>query len=586
MVRFSSAFESPGSTELNTPSPEVLGNEIAELAAQIHVATHRLLLKLRAFDALDGWAAGGFRGTAEWLSWRTGISPGAARERVRVARALEKLPRISAAMERGELSYSKARALTRVADPESERRLLEVALHATAAQVERLVGGWAGLDRVARRHALQAQAVQAQAVQTQAVQTQAVRIHAEQTEAEQTEAGSNEAGHGAEARHEATSHGAELLRTPCRLRLTPDPRTGSWRIRGELEPEVAMVLQRALAMAAEALYRGTPSDTEPLGLPERQAEAMGLLAEAALRAGVEVEGQRTTGRADRFQVILHVSAETREGHVSAETSDGAATAPSTNPQAPAPADPQTRSPADPQTHPPADPCLVCDASRVRVTLAPDGKILDVGRRTRIVPPALRRALELRDGGCAHPHCANRICDAHHIIPWQEGGATSLENLVLLCRRHHRGVHRGEFEVEVQAPGGASHVLFRDAKGEVLVAAPPQPALCDDPVAALRRDHAARGLDPATLAAYPKWDGTPLNLGLALDWLWRPPAAGPPAAHPPAAHPPAAPPPSAPTPGARPPEVRPPEAHLLAVSPPATRPPATRPPGASPPTGRP
>ncbi|CAN5731543.1 hypothetical protein BH23GEM11_BH23GEM11_00610 [soil metagenome] len=82
------------------------------------------------------------------------------------------------------------------------------------------------------------------------------------------------------------------------------------------------------------------------------------------------------------------------------------------------------------------------------------------------------------------------------------------------------MHRGELTVEAGA-SGASGALFRDAEGREVTAVPPLPALCDDPVAALRQDHAARGLDPATLAARPKWDGTPLDLGLALDWLWRP-----------------------------------------------------------------
>jgi len=444
MVRLSPAFTSPeGASEGSShtsgpsgPSARTLGDEIAELAAQIHVATHRLLLKLRDFDAVHGWAGGGFRSTAAWLSWRTGVSPGSAREKVRVARALAYLPRVSAAMERGELSYSKARALTRVADPASERRLLDVALNATAAQVERLVAGWSKLDRVALK-------------------------------------------------------GAGAPRPPCRLHLARDPATGTWRIQGHLEPEVALVLERALAMAAEALFRGSPAGEVP-PLAERKAEALGLLAEAALRAGVEVEGHRTTGRADRFQVMLHVSAETLTGPL-----------------------------AESRVESPADASLACDASRVQVTHAPGGSLLDVGRRTRIVPPALRRALEVRDGGCAHPCCTNRICDAHHVVPWQDGGATSLENLVLLCRRHHRAVHRGELDVEVRGGAGAPGVVFRDAEGRELTAVPPLPVLPEDPVAAIRRDHAARGLDPVTLAALPRWDGTPLNLGLALDWLWRP-----------------------------------------------------------------
>jgi hypothetical protein len=99
--------------------------------------TYRMLLLLRDFDEKDGWE--GFRTCAHWLNWRTGIDLGAAREKVRVARALAELPRISAAMERGEASFSKVRALTRVATPETEDGLLDIARAGSTDHVERLV---------------------------------------------------------------------------------------------------------------------------------------------------------------------------------------------------------------------------------------------------------------------------------------------------------------------------------------------------------------------------------------------------------------------------------------------------------------
>ena len=96
---------------------------------------------IREFDEREGWGWG-FRSCAQWLSWRTGISPGPAREKVRVARALGNLPLLSQAMARGELSFSKVRALTRMATPETEGELLELARHATAAHLERILRGW------------------------------------------------------------------------------------------------------------------------------------------------------------------------------------------------------------------------------------------------------------------------------------------------------------------------------------------------------------------------------------------------------------------------------------------------------------
>ena len=116
-----------------------LGDRIAELSARIDAATYELLCYLHQFNQQHGWE--GFRSCAHWLNWRTGLDLGAAREKLRVAAALAELPHIAAAMACGRLSYSKVRALSRVAGPATEARLLAVACGATAAQVERLVRG-------------------------------------------------------------------------------------------------------------------------------------------------------------------------------------------------------------------------------------------------------------------------------------------------------------------------------------------------------------------------------------------------------------------------------------------------------------
>ena len=128
-----------------------LGNRIAELSARIQAATYELLVLIRQFDERGGWE--GFASCAPWLSWRIGLAPGAAREKVRVARALGGLPLLATAMRRGQLSYSKVRTLTRVATPANEARLLDCARCATAAQVERLTRAWQRVDRQAEADA-------------------------------------------------------------------------------------------------------------------------------------------------------------------------------------------------------------------------------------------------------------------------------------------------------------------------------------------------------------------------------------------------------------------------------------------------
>ena len=133
---------------MQTLSLDRLGDEIAELSAHLDAATARLLDLIREFDARGGWNTG-FSSCAAWLAWRVGFAPGAAREHVRVARALGTLPLLAHALARGELSYAKVRELTRVATPETEERLLAVGRAGTADHIERIVRGWRRMDRKA-----------------------------------------------------------------------------------------------------------------------------------------------------------------------------------------------------------------------------------------------------------------------------------------------------------------------------------------------------------------------------------------------------------------------------------------------------
>ena len=127
---------------------EALGDQIAEISAHIQAATYGLLVLIREFDEREGWGTYGARSCAHWLNWRTGLDLGAAREKVRVARSLGRLPVLSKAMSRGEISYSKVRALSRVATPENESELLEIGRAGTASHVERIVRAWRRLDRM------------------------------------------------------------------------------------------------------------------------------------------------------------------------------------------------------------------------------------------------------------------------------------------------------------------------------------------------------------------------------------------------------------------------------------------------------
>jgi len=145
----------------------------------------------------------------------------------------------------------------------------------------------------------------------------------------------------------------------------------------------------------------------------------------------------------------------------------------------------------------------------------DGRLLEVGARTRTIPPALRRALHHRDRGCRFPGCGVRFGQGHHIRHWAQGGPTTLANLALLCRRHHRAVHEEGYQVERQ-PDGELH--FRRPNGWVIPDVLDSPDLPDDPVAAIRARNEGNGLTLHARTALPLWLGGRLDVGYAIDVL--------------------------------------------------------------------
>jgi hypothetical protein len=436
---------------------EELSDEIVTLAAHVASATHRLLALILEFDQLRGWERSGHKDCAHWLSVRTGIDRGAAQEKVRAARALARLPLTSQAMSRGELSFSKVRALTRKATPESEAELLELARGSTTEQLERMLRAW----------------------ETGSRQDEAARER---------------------ARHEART-----------LAIFPDD-DGGYLLRARLTPEVGALLMRVIEAASAALYReravpGVPVDPEQARKEAAQlrADALGLIAERALAAGFggrpassesdseadaaaasqashrsrapdashrpgAPEAPLSGSRADRYQVVLHVDAETLSaggGIGRSELEDG------------------TRLSAESARR------LSCDAALVRVAQKADGTVLHVGRKTRTTPGALRRALEIRDRGCRFPGCGLRFTDAHHVRHWADGGETRLDNCLLLCRHHHRLVHEGGWTIGFD---DQRRPIFYDPRGQMHYEGRWQPpVLPDDAVAALIAENVARGV---------------------------------------------------------------------------------------------
>ena len=145
----------------------------------------------------------------------------------------------------------------------------------------------------------------------------------------------------------------------------------------------------------------------------------------------------------------------------------------------------------------------------------DGRVVEIGARTRTIPPALRRALHHRDQGCRFPGCGLPFGQGHHVKHWAQGGPTTLSNFAMLCRRHHRAVHEEGFHVDRQ-PDGV--LQFRWPDGRHLHDVPPPSAVPADPVHALHAEHAAQGLSVNAGTACPSWAGERLDVGWAIDVL--------------------------------------------------------------------
>ncbi len=360
---------------------ESLPQDIINLYASINEATYRLLKLIAEFDEAGLGFKLGFLTTAHWLSYTLGLGGNAAREKVRVAKALNELPLIDAAFSVGKLSYSKVRALTRIADADNEATLVNMARNASAQQLEHIV-------------------------------RDQVRIK--------------------EGRPEVSSQ--------PKFSLIPAD-NGDWHIKGRLPKELGDLLNQALNRLVD---QDAITESDPAPISERRAYALMEIAEASLDGSSDQSQARSS--AERYLVQIDAD--------------------------------------DPALSESAQARLLCDASLVHFE---PSDALNIGRHTRTIPPAIRRALTKRDRGCRFPGCTHtRFTDAHHIQHWSKGGETKLDNLVLLCRRHHTLVHDGVVSIEVMRPQvGAVRFLFIDrydnelrATGDRCLADPIKLPSCD------------------------------------------------------------------------------------------------------------
>ena len=429
-----------------------LGDEIAALAAQLEAGEYRLITKIGEFDAQGGYAREGALSCAHWLSYRVGLGLGPAREKVRVARVLPKFPLIAKAFEAAQVSYSKVRAITRVATPENEALLVDMATSAPASVLETFCRRFRGVLDAERE------------TPEEADERRKVVVH-------HTDGGRLRLSVELDA-----DEGARLLAALDLARFdvpSETPRTF----------EVSAETPHTIEVSAETPPTSDVPAESPRTFdvsakaPRTRADALMVLVESFL-----AEGARSRKGGTPTEVRLHVSEdELHSGGGFIENAGCVGVSAETSRR------------------------LSCDATVVEVACDAAGRILRTGRRTRSVPTGMRRALEIRDQHrCAFPSCTHmRFLDAHHIEHWADGGATELDNLVLLCRRHHTFVHEHGYRIERTAVG----TQFIAPGKRPLPAQPPLPESPSEPIERLAEVHAGLGLSLGAPSLMPQnWDG--------------------------------------------------------------------------------
>jgi len=379
------------------PSIDDLDRAIVTLATRINAETYELLVLVRQFDERAGWLKWGLANCAEWLHYRCDYSMNAAREKVRVAHALKSLPNIAAGFAAGGLSYSKVRAITRVAGVDNEDELLSFALETTTARVEE-------------------------------------RCRELPSSGTEVRCGTAESLDGVQR--------AFANRSLC-IRRNAD--RGTMSITVELPMETGELIEKALDKARDDSRQAGPRSVSRVEFVDdlgparreswsaRQADAMVAMASEYL------SGQKESGTTpDDYLVTIHV--------------DQSALA-NGNGRSSLPIESVKR--------------LCCDGHAVVIGENEKGEPLNIGRKTRTVPIAIKRALKARDKSCAYPGCHHtRFVDAHHIEHWSNGGETSLDNLMLLCSQHHKLVHEGGFAIEKDYQ---NHWFFKRPDGRAVPA---------------------------------------------------------------------------------------------------------------------
>ena len=366
---------------------------------------------------------------------------------MRVAQALQHLPQISLALCNGRISYSKVRAMTRVATPQNEDYLMMIADHGTASHIERLVRNY---RKVKRSEALQ---------------------------------------------RDNQYHALRELNW-----YVDDD--GSYVFRARLSPEQGARIAQSLNVAMDTIHEEQRNAAEDVSaetpIAAKRADALGRIADCYVCGDLSSapDGERVVVKGgDRCTLHIHTDMNTLQADgdgAESELASGGCVSAETSRR------------------------LACDCAVVHWLDDADGTTLNIGRRTRSIPPAIRRALERRDGGCRFPGCtARHYVDAHHVRHWANGGETRLDNLLLLCRHHHRRVHEGGYGLVMEI---ANEPIFTTPNGNLIPKGPD--TRFSGNVFALTTRNRREQIEIGPRSLVPTWHGDNMDDGMAVDGLIR------------------------------------------------------------------
>lgn len=450
---------------------EELEVEILKLAGQMNAVQYQFLKLLGEYDDTGGWQGDGIKSFAHWLNWKIGMGMVMGREKVRVARALPELPLIDKAFSEGKISYTKVRAMTRVATPENEQFLLQIAEHGTADHIEYLV----------RKYKL-------------CKQLQEPRDSDNWKRLKDLGWYQDETGMIVINVRLPPEEGAlvikalELIQAENRRkREEVEEATGSIFIEKDSDEDREVKVD-STNVSAETFSSGM---TREDFLCDR-ASALTHMAEHYL-SGVNGDGAKVSGNSlgEKYQIFLHINANAASIDCKVDDSDHCSI--------------DNKRFLTPQVAR----RLACDASLTTVLEDDQGNVLNIGRRSRIIPRAMSHALRIRDGGCRYPSCTQKQhTDSHHIRHWADGGETKMDNLATLCRFHHGLLHKGEYRIHRDE----SDLVFTNSRNEVITSSfyPQFPGEqiandCLDP-------------DINELNAVSKWRGESMDIDQALQCM--------------------------------------------------------------------